>query len=105
VQRKGLRAQNFIVYLNFFVQISVFTFNLMCRFVEIMATVFSRDAWRCVWHMIQVEWHYMFNFNIVYNSGILTHCLLQNDLVHGWGLDFALRKCVEVLFVCSFPMK
>ncbi|XP_035816162.1 uncharacterized protein [Zea mays] len=41
-------------------------------FVEIMATVFSRDAWRCVWHMI------------------------QNDLVHGWGLDFALRKCVEV---------
>ncbi|XP_048614998.1 uncharacterized protein LOC106363283 isoform X1 [Brassica napus] len=23
-------------------------------FVEIMAPVFSRDAWRCVWHMIQV---------------------------------------------------
>jgi len=41
-------------------------------FVEIMAPVFSRDAWRCVWHMI------------------------QNDLIHGWGLDFALRKCVEV---------
>nr|CAB3446469.1 unnamed protein product [Digitaria exilis]CAB3449665.1 unnamed protein product [Digitaria exilis] len=41
------------------------------KFVEIMATVFSRNAWRCVWHMI------------------------QNDLVHGWGLDFALRKCVE----------
>ncbi|KAH0984661.1 hypothetical protein GBA52_011838 [Prunus armeniaca] len=40
-------------------------------FVEIMAPVFSRDAWRCVWHMI------------------------QNDLVHGWGLDFALRQCVE----------
>ncbi|CAA3021643.1 uncharacterized protein LOC111396925 isoform X1 [Olea europaea subsp. europaea] len=40
-------------------------------FVEIMAPIFSRDAWRCVWHMI------------------------QNDLVHGWGLDFALRKCVE----------
>ncbi|KAK3033082.1 hypothetical protein RJ639_035708, partial [Escallonia herrerae] len=40
-------------------------------FVEIMAPVFTRDAWRCVWHMI------------------------QNDLVHGWGLDFALRKCVE----------
>ncbi|KAG5385383.1 hypothetical protein IGI04_036853, partial [Brassica rapa subsp. trilocularis] len=39
-------------------------------FVEIMAPVFSRDAWRCVWHMI------------------------QNDLVHGWGLDFALRRCV-----------
>lgn len=40
-------------------------------FVEIMATVFSRKAWRCTWHMI------------------------QNDLVHGWGIDFALRKCVE----------
>ncbi|KAL8245448.1 hypothetical protein R6Q59_011706 [Mikania micrantha] len=40
-------------------------------FVEIMAPVFSQDAWRCVWYMI------------------------QNDLVHGWGLDFALRRCVE----------
>ncbi|XP_058780133.1 uncharacterized protein LOC131653846 [Vicia villosa] len=40
-------------------------------FVEIMAPAFSREAWRCVWHMI------------------------QNDLVHGWGLDFALRRCVE----------
>ncbi|XP_027095515.1 uncharacterized protein [Coffea arabica] len=40
-------------------------------FVEIMAPVFSRGAWRCVWHMI------------------------QNDLVHGWGLDFALQRCVE----------
>ncbi|KAG5522044.1 hypothetical protein RHGRI_034298 [Rhododendron griersonianum] len=41
------------------------------KFIEIMAPVFSRDAWRCVWHLI------------------------QNDLVHGWGLDFALQKCVE----------
>uniref|UniRef100_A0A7N0U264 Uncharacterized protein n=1 Tax=Kalanchoe fedtschenkoi TaxID=63787 RepID=A0A7N0U264_KALFE len=40
-------------------------------FVEIMAPVFSREAWRCVWHMI------------------------QNDLVHGWGLDFALGQCVQ----------
>ncbi|CAN6441725.1 unnamed protein product [Victoria cruziana] len=40
-------------------------------FVEIMAPVFSRNAWRCVWHMI------------------------QNDLVHGWGLDLAQRRCVE----------
>ncbi|KAL0385465.1 UNVERIFIED_CONTAM: hypothetical protein Sradi_2940800 [Sesamum radiatum] len=40
-------------------------------FVEIMAPVFSRDAWRCVWHLI------------------------QNDLIHGWGLDFALQRCVE----------
>ncbi|KAL9157001.1 hypothetical protein ABFS82_09G116800 [Erythranthe guttata] len=40
-------------------------------FVEIMAPVFSRKSWNCVWHMI------------------------QNDLVHGWGLDFAFWKCVE----------
>ncbi|XP_074590612.1 uncharacterized protein LOC141846465 [Curcuma longa] len=40
-------------------------------FVEIVAPVFSRNAWRCVWHMI------------------------QNDLVHGWGLDFAFARCVE----------
>ncbi|KAK1365711.1 Lysine ketoglutarate reductase trans-splicing protein [Heracleum sosnowskyi] len=40
-------------------------------FVEIMAPVFSGKAWRCVWHMI------------------------QNDLIHGWGLDFAVGKCVE----------
>ncbi|XP_038703975.1 uncharacterized protein LOC120000145 isoform X2 [Tripterygium wilfordii] len=40
-------------------------------FVEIMAPVFSRDAWRCVWHM------------------------LQNDLVHGWGLDFNFRRCAQ----------
>jgi len=45
--------------------------RFLIRFIEIMAPVFSREAWRCVWHMI------------------------QNDLVHGWGLDFALRKCVE----------
>ncbi|THU46606.1 hypothetical protein C4D60_Mb09t06690 [Musa balbisiana] len=45
--------------------------HAMNRFIEIMAPVFSRDAWRCVWHMI------------------------QNDLVHGWGLDFAFRRCVE----------
>lgn len=40
-------------------------------FVEIMAPVFSRKAWRCIWYII------------------------QNDLVHGWGLDFAMRRCVE----------
>ncbi|XP_038993453.1 uncharacterized protein LOC120117234 [Hibiscus syriacus] len=40
-------------------------------FVEITAPVFSREAWRCVWYMI------------------------QNDLVYGWGLDFALRRCVD----------
>jgi len=28
--------------------------------------------------------------------------VLQNDLVHGWGLDFALRRCVEVINYDSF---
>uniref|UniRef100_A0ACD5ZUF6 Uncharacterized protein n=1 Tax=Avena sativa TaxID=4498 RepID=A0ACD5ZUF6_AVESA len=40
-------------------------------FVEVMAPVFSKDAWRCVWHMI------------------------QNDLVHGWGLDFHFWRCAD----------
>ncbi|XP_058227325.1 uncharacterized protein LOC131335825 [Rhododendron vialii] len=40
-------------------------------FVEIMAPVFSRKSWQCVWHMI------------------------QNDLIHGWGLDFHFWRCVE----------
>ncbi|XP_040251186.1 uncharacterized protein [Aegilops tauschii subsp. strangulata] len=40
-------------------------------FVEVMAPVFSRDAWRCVWHMI------------------------QNDFVHAWGLDSNFWRCVD----------
>lgn len=40
-------------------------------FVEVMAPVFTRRAWACVWHMI------------------------QNDLVHGWGLDWNFWRCVD----------
>ncbi|KAL1558709.1 hypothetical protein AAHA92_09141 [Salvia divinorum] len=40
-------------------------------FVEMMAPVFSRESWRCAWHMI------------------------QNDLVHAWGLDFMLGYCAQ----------
>ncbi|KAL5667982.1 hypothetical protein ACJX0J_020203, partial [Zea mays] len=40
-------------------------------FVEVMAPVFTREAWTCVWHMI------------------------QNDLVHGWGLDWNFWRCVN----------
>jgi hypothetical protein len=47
---------NNLLFDNFRLSKSVFTSNLIRRFVEIMATVFSRDAWRCVWHMIQVEY-------------------------------------------------
>ncbi|XP_024543280.1 uncharacterized protein LOC9661890 [Selaginella moellendorffii] len=39
--------------------------------VEMMAPVFSRSAWRCAWHLI------------------------QNDLVHGWGMDMKLGYCAE----------
>ncbi|KAL9453985.1 hypothetical protein AB3S75_009564 [Citrus x aurantiifolia] len=38
-------------------------------FVEMMAPVFSIASWRCAWHMI------------------------QNDLVHAWGVDFQLGYC------------
>ncbi|KAL3031616.1 hypothetical protein AAZX31_02G038200 [Glycine max] len=40
-------------------------------FVEGMAPVFSRSAWYCTWHLI------------------------QNDLVHGWGLDLKLGYCAQ----------
>lgn len=39
--------------------------------VEMMAPVFSRAAWRCSWHMI------------------------QNDLIHAWGLDVQLGYCAQ----------
>ncbi|CAN4117445.1 unnamed protein product [Withania somnifera] len=40
-------------------------------FVEGMAPVFSRSAWLCAWHLI------------------------QNDLVHGWGMDMKLGYCAQ----------
>ncbi|KAK8488203.1 hypothetical protein V6N11_047142 [Hibiscus sabdariffa] len=40
-------------------------------FVEGMAPVFSRAAWYCSWHLI------------------------QNDLVHGWGMDMKLGYCAQ----------
>ncbi|RDX72885.1 hypothetical protein CR513_47575, partial [Mucuna pruriens] len=39
--------------------------------IEMMAPVFSRSAWRCVWYMI------------------------QNDLIHAWGLDMQLGYCAQ----------
>ncbi|KAI3680644.1 hypothetical protein L6452_35417 [Arctium lappa] len=42
-------------------------------FVEGMAPVFSRAAWHCAWHLI------------------------QNDLVHGWGMDMKLGYCAQGL--------
>ncbi|KAK1391014.1 Lysine ketoglutarate reductase trans-splicing-like protein [Heracleum sosnowskyi] len=39
--------------------------------IEVMAPVFSKAAWRCVWHM------------------------MQNDFVHAWGLDMQLGYCAQ----------
>ncbi|XP_021891670.1 uncharacterized protein LOC110809982 isoform X2 [Carica papaya] len=39
--------------------------------VEMMAPVFSKAAWRCAWYMI------------------------QNDLIHAWGLDMRLGYCAQ----------
>jgi hypothetical protein len=39
--------------------------------VEVMVPVFSRAAWRCAWGMV------------------------QNDLIHGWGLDYRLGYCAR----------
>ncbi|EEE66391.1 hypothetical protein OsJ_22726 [Oryza sativa Japonica Group] len=58
----------------------------MHKFVEVMAPVFSREAWTCVWHMIQAI-----------NEPMELYMLInmQNDLVHGWGLDFNFWRCVD----------
>ncbi|CAN6587147.1 unnamed protein product [Malus baccata var. baccata] len=39
--------------------------------IEVMAPVFSRAAWRCVWYMI------------------------QNNLIHAWGLDMQIGYCAQ----------
>ncbi|KAI3459152.1 hypothetical protein Pfo_015815 [Paulownia fortunei] len=46
--------------------------------IEVMAPVFSKTAWRCVWHMI------------------------QNDLIHAWGLDIRLGYCAQAIFPILF---
>ncbi len=40
-----------------------------CRFVEIMAPVFSRKAWRCIWYIIQVSEMY----GLLWRFGHLCH--------------------------------
>ncbi|CAN6210030.1 unnamed protein product [Urochloa humidicola] len=39
--------------------------------MEVMVPVFSRAAWQCVWGMV------------------------QNDLIHGWGLDYKVGYCAQ----------
>eukprot|EP00958_Prasinococcus_capsulatus_P000697 scaffold51_cov401-Prasinococcus_capsulatus_cf.AAC.3 len=51
-----------------------------CReYVEIMAPVLAGHAWECVWAMI------------------------QNDLVHGWGLDIHWHQCARQLLWAHEP--
>ncbi|GMN33219.1 hypothetical protein TIFTF001_004037 [Ficus carica] len=45
--------------------------KLVGSWVEMMAPVFTQVAWKCVWHMI------------------------QNDLIHAWGLDIQLGYCSQ----------
>ncbi|KAL0407366.1 UNVERIFIED_CONTAM: hypothetical protein Slati_4050500 [Sesamum latifolium] len=49
-------------------------------FVEGMAPVFSRSAWHCAWNLI------------------------QNDLVHGWGMDMKLGYCAQVTNLFDVPV-
>jgi hypothetical protein len=92
-----------------------------------MAPVFSRAAWKCVWHLIQVqlsssltilskiilmivnnnllfgfikcEWK-VIAFNNLFTVANLLN--LQNDLIHGWGLDMKLGYCAQVLICFMF---
>lgn len=55
--------------------------------------------------MIQVRVGHPFLFRAMcclLSTILYVSLFMQNDLVHGWGLDFALRKCVEVH--CSFSL-
>ena len=57
-------------------------------FVEIMAPVFSRDAWRCVWHMIQVKldcllWYQVFLCSLSkYVNEML--CFVAAEWLNSW---------------------
>ncbi|RZC46439.1 hypothetical protein C5167_039390 [Papaver somniferum] len=75
--------------------------------VEGMAPVFSRSAWHCAWHLIQV------NLLFTYSQFCPYLCLYlcsassdqnylckaewseKNDLVHGWGMDMKLGYCAQ----------
>jgi hypothetical protein len=83
-----------------------------------MAPVFSRAAWKCVWHLIQVQVLRILPDNPLYHL-IYSRCgcnvvtlnstsdfnvlILQNDLIHGWGLDMKLGYCAQVLNIVQIP--
>ncbi|BBG96232.1 Protein of unknown function D [Prunus dulcis] len=51
--------------------------------VEMMAPVFSRAAWQCVWYMIQKGQSRSLAIKYI------------NDLIHAWGLDVQLGYCAQ----------
>ncbi|KAL3838557.1 hypothetical protein ACJIZ3_023148 [Penstemon smallii] len=48
--------------------------------IEVMAPVFSKASWRCVWYMI------------------------QNDLIHAWGLDMRLGYFVDAEYIVHYGL-
>ncbi|RAL39432.1 hypothetical protein DM860_002965 [Cuscuta australis] len=72
-------------------------------FVEGMAPVFSRRAWRCVWYLIQVIINLYRNEKIPFRLlqkdivfEIFIQCVVwQNDLVLGWGMDMKFGYCAQ----------
>ncbi|KAF8402241.1 hypothetical protein HHK36_013193 [Tetracentron sinense] len=54
--------------------------------VEMMAPVFSRETWRYTWHMTQ-------GCTVISLYSNFLWFLLQNDLIHAWGLDKQLGYC------------
>ncbi|OEL27107.1 hypothetical protein BAE44_0011873, partial [Dichanthelium oligosanthes] len=61
--------------------LGIFSFLNPFLWVEGMAPVFSKSAWQCVWHLIQ-----LMNIYIVF---------IQNDLIHGWGIDYKFGYCAQ----------
>ncbi|KAF6157102.1 hypothetical protein GIB67_041563, partial [Kingdonia uniflora] len=87
---------------------------IWCRWVEIMAPIFSREAWRCTWYMIQYMgvvipnaygscaihniFFITFQFEVHFWSAFaLTGYLFfsQNDLIYAWGVDMQLGYFVQ----------
>ncbi|KAG5522043.1 hypothetical protein RHGRI_034298 [Rhododendron griersonianum] len=61
------------------------------KFIEIMAPVFSRDAWRCVWHLIQ-------SVCLMHYDG---HCRMTWSMDGAWTLPF--KNALRFLFSSNQP--
>ena len=68
--------------------------------------IFQRCMALCMAH-VTGSWLfcvYFCCFHYIINSCLtcFSYATMQNDLIHGWGLDFALRRCVEVSSLSFF---